>query len=164
MIYSDILRHVKTVDQARGLSSEIDVLLDSLFKTDNKAFEKALNSISAIDAEVLKSAFGGLKNNISPNNLSTIKEYLTQLKEEIQKLKILKLSLAFDPSEDTIGNLFTWVWENLGERHILDIQKDQTILGGAIIEFEGKYKDLSLKKKLDEVFATKREEITEIIA
>lgn len=157
MIYNDILSNIKTVDQANQLASEIDMLLDALFKTEDKAFEKALNSISDVHSQMLREAL--LKNNINSNNLSMTKEYLDGLKEEIKKLKGIKLSLAFEPSHDSIDNLFAWVIQNLGSAIVLDIAVDKRILGGTIIEFEGKYKNLSLRKTLEEVFEEKEKEI-----
>jgi len=158
MIYSDILSNIKTVDQTNELGSEVDTLLDNLFKTENNAFEKTLNSISILTMQTLKEAF--LKYNISFDDKTMIKEYLIGLKEQLQKLKILKLNLAFETSQNSIDNLFAWVLKNLGSGIILNINTDKSIIGGAIIEFNGRYKDLTLKKKLEEVFASKREEIT----
>ena len=156
MIYSDLLSNIETVDQAREFISEIDMLLDSLFKTQN-GFEEGLNAISASHSQMLKEAL--LKNNIQASSPSIISEYLHALKEEIRKLKTIKLALAFEPRQHTIDNLFTWVSQNLGSGIILDIKLDKTILGGTIVELEGKYQDFSLKKKLEELFGRKREEI-----
>lgn len=160
MIYSDILRRIKTVDQARELNSEIDILLDNLFKTETNAFEKELNSISAVNSQMLKEIL--IRNYGSFENKAMIKEYLIGLKEEIQKLKVLKLSLAFEVSKNSIDNLFTWVLKNQGVGIILDIKTDKSLLGGVIIEFNGKYKDLSLRKALEEAFQNKRGEILKI--
>ena len=104
-----------------------------------------------------------MKGNISFEDKTMIKEYLIGLREQLQKFKVLKLSIAFEPREFTIDNLLAWVLKNLGFGIVLDIKTDKTILAGTIIEFEGKYKDLSLKKKLEEVFASKREEIIKTI-
>ena len=125
MNYSDILRYIKTVDQAEKLSYEIDILLKSLFET-RDGLEDALNSISAVNSERLKETF--LKNNINLDNLAMTREYLIVLKEELQKQKTLKLSLAFPPSEDIIDNLFDWVLNNLGEGIILDIDEKKNNL------------------------------------
>lgn len=157
MIYSDILSNIKTVDEANRAAIEIDTLLDALFKTESNAFEKALNSISVIHKDQLKKTF--LKNNINSENQANIKECLTALREEVRKLKTLKLSLAFQASQNLIDNLFAWVVKNIGEGCILDIEADKAILGGTIIVYEGRYIDLTLKKTLEEVFASKREEI-----
>ena len=157
MIYSDILSNIKTVDEANRFASEIDTLLDALFKTQGNAFEKALNSISAIHKDQLNQTF--LKNNINSENQANIKEFLTSLRVEVRKLKTLKLTLAFQASQNLIDNLFAWVVKNIGEGCILDIEIDKAILGGTIIAYEGKYEDLSLKKALEEVLENKREEI-----
>lgn len=163
MQYSDILRRVKTVNQARKLSSEIDVLLDDLFKTPlsganaENGFEEGLKTIIADYSEMLKEALQ--KNNIQQNNQTAIKAYLKGLKEEIQKLKEIKLTFAFEPSQNSVDKFFDWVYQNLGDGIVLDISLDKSILGGTIIEYEGKYQDLSLRKKMEEVFGEKREEI-----
>ena len=162
MIYSDILSNIKTVDEANRFASEIDTLLDALFKTQGNAFEKALNSINAITSQMLKEALR--KDNISFENKTMIKECLIGLRDQLQKLKVFKLSLAFEPSEISIDNLFNWVVKNIGEGCILDIETDKAILGGTIIVYEGKYEDLSLRKALEEVFAGKREEIIKPIS
>lgn len=160
MIYSDVLRWVKTTEHARDILSEIEILLDSLFKTDANTFEKALRSISILTSQTLKEAFQ--KDNISLDDKTTIKEYLVGLREQIQKLKTLKLTLAFESSEYTIDNLFNWISKNLLTGIILEIKTDKSIIGGAVIELEGKYKDYSLRKTLEEVFANKREEIMNV--
>lgn len=160
MIYSDILRQIKTIDQARSLNIEIDILIQDLFKIEDNFFEKALNSISAITSQMLRDAF--LKENISFENKTMIKEYLIGLKEQLQNLKTIKLSVSFEPSLNSIDNIFSWVLKNQGTGIVLDIKTDKTILGGTTIEFEGRYKDFSLKKTLEEAFANKREEILKL--
>lgn len=159
MIYNDLLRHIKTVEQARNLSSEIDLLIESLFKTPD-GFEEALNSISAINAAGLREVF--VKNQIDAN-VPRIKEYLVVLKEGIRKLKNIKFTIAFEPKESTIDSLFAWVSQNLKVGLILDVNVDKTILGGAIIEYEGKYEDLSLRKRMEEMFENKRQDILKTI-
>ena len=156
MTYSDILGNIKTVEQGREFSSEIDELLESLFKTQNN-FQDSLNTISALDSQMIKENL--LKNGLDTRDLSMIKKYLECLKEEIQKLKIINLTLTYSPSQNSIDAIFSWVAQNLGKGLVLDIKVDKAILGGAIIEFEGKYEDLSLRKRLDELFRVKREEI-----
>ncbi|OGH19927.1 MAG: hypothetical protein A3D74_01215 [Candidatus Levybacteria bacterium RIFCSPHIGHO2_02_FULL_37_13] len=157
MTYSDILGHIKTIDQARDFLYEIDMLLEELFKAENDAFEKKLNSISVLTSQVIKEAI--LKENIGLENKNMIKEYLIGLKEQLQNLKTIKLSIFFEPSADLIDNLFSWVLKNQGTGIVLDIKTDKSILGGITVEFEGKYKDLTLKKTLEEAFVSKREEI-----
>ena len=55
--------------------------------------------------------------------------------------------------------LKSWAEENLGKYTVFDIDTDPDILGGVILSTKkGLYKDLSLSKKLNDVFAEKRKE------
>lgn len=158
LVYSDILKSTKTVAQAEQLESEIDSLLNSLFHEGRKDFEKALNSINYEVAEVIRNEF--LNKDPDVKNKEVIREFLNQLKDNVQNLRTIKLSLAFSPSQDSIDKIHDWIIENIGDGYILDLQVDSTIIGGARIFFQGKYSDSSLKKTLDQVFKTKRQEIT----
>ena len=84
---------------------------------------------------------------------------LLKAKEEIKNLKIAKITLAIDPSEDTISLISDWINKNLGDGIILDLSKDESILGGVIISIDGVYKDQSLKKNLEELFIKRKSEI-----
>ena len=92
-----------------------------------------------------------------------LEKLLFEIKQEISKVKVLKLYLAIDPTPQIIENTSSWVKENLGEDVVLDIERDETILGGAIISFDGQYKDFSLRKTLDEIFKSKRNEVFALI-
>jgi len=158
-IYSDILKSIKTTDDQEQLLSEIDILLDALFQT-RLGFEKSLESISLETTKVLKETF--LKINLDVTNIDEVVNFLNELKNKIKSLKTLKLYLAFFPSEDSIDKLFNWIINNLGNRIILSIQEEKTILGGAIIEFDGNYLDYSLKKRLEDLFFKRKEAIFKI--
>lgn len=160
MIYSDLFRSIKTVDESEKFVDELNILLVRLFNTQEQSFEKALQSISIKTAENIKEV---LLKNSQLDNKESIRNLLTELISEIQKLKPLKLSLGFGPSQDSIDRIFNWVLKNLGGGIILDIEEDSTILGGATIEFQGRYVDFSLRKNLDETFVNKREEILNIL-
>jgi len=157
LVYSDILKSVKTTSQQDSFVSQIDKLLTSLYQTEHKAFEKALASTDIEVEKIIKETF--LKKNSRNFDKEMVHDFLTQLQEKAQNLKIITLSVAFSPTEHAIDTIFDWVTKNIGDGIVLDIQKDKSILGGAAVSFEGKYMDLTLKKTLDEVFASKRKEI-----
>lgn len=166
-MYSDILKSTKTVEQKEQLALAIDQLLTSLFHQGKKEFEKALASIRLEIAQVIKDEFVNKPRTDSvqgkypkADNKEMIKDFLKQLKERLQNLQLIKLTLAFSATQHAIDRIYDWILKNVGDRYILDIQVDKSMLGGAIISFEGRYIDLSLRKTLDEVFENKRREIT----
>lgn len=158
LVYSDILKSTKTVSQAEQLSAEIDQLLTSLYHEGKKEFEKALVSIRAEIAQIIKEEL--ISKDPKIENKEMIKEFLTQLKERLQSLKTINLTLAFSPPQQIINNIYEWINKNVGDGYVLDIEVNQDIIGGAKITFQGRYLDLSLKKTLEQVFKNKRKEIT----
>lgn len=158
LILNDILGDIKMIDQLDNFLAEIENVLVSLFKVKNKNINQIL------DKTVGKSTAGIIKrlveqNKIIPSDYPSLKKVLTGLKEDLKKIKILKISLAIDPSQEQIDHIFDWVKENLGKGIILDIDRDESILGGAVISFNGQYKDFSLKRTLEEIFKIKKAEI-----
>lgn len=148
---------VKTVQEANDLSSEIDALLESIFKTQERSLDDSLREVRVKTAQNLKEIF--LKNKVDVTDREAVKEALEKLKEELEKLRIIRLTIAFEPSYETIANIYKWVSSALGEGYILDISTDVNILGGAIVVFNGEYRDLTLRKSLAEAFKAKKEEI-----
>ena len=67
---------------------------------------------------------------------------LDKLEETVKKLELVKLTLAYEPSPEDIEAFFKAAGK------ILDISKDLRILGGAVVSYQGKYGDFSVRKKL----------------
>lgn len=150
-IYLDIINNIKTVQDINMLTQEIDDFTQAIFEMKKTSIEGIFNSVSAEFASKIIKAFS--KNNLNINDASLMIDFLKTLREVIHKLKTIKITLAFDPNQATIERLFVFIKENLGHRYILDIESSSEILGGAIISFEGKYSDGSLKKSIEDVFA-----------
>ena len=158
LLQYDILGYIKTVDQLEDFSLEIDTVLSGLFKARNKNIDEVLDkTVGKSTADTLRTIIE--KNKIDSFDYSSLDKLLNNLKEDLKKIKVLKISLAIDPSKEQIEHIFNWVKENLGEGIILDIDKDESILGGAVISFNGQYKDFSLKRALEKIFKNKKAEI-----
>lgn len=150
LIYSDILKSLRTVEEAEEFSSQIDILLKNLFKTQAQPLEESLKKLIDLKTSgIIKQAIKD--KDINPSDHAAIENLLSDIKKEIQKLKVLKLCLAFDPTAEIIEDIFDWVLKNIGNGIILDIEKDESIIGGAIIVFEGRYKDLTIRKRFEEI-------------
>lgn len=156
-IYFDIITSLRTKEDLNQLSSEIDTLLASIFESANQSFDKALRAISIENAKKINDTIS--KNGIQTTDKELIKNFLEGLKKLLGKFKTIRLIISFEPSYSAIENIHNWVISNLGEGFLLDIETNKSLLGGAIIVFDGNYKDFSLKKTLEETFENKREEI-----
>jgi F0F1-type ATP synthase delta subunit len=157
LIYYDLITSLKTTQEVESFVSEIDTLMFEFYNTKGLLIHKALDSISFGTVGKIMQAF--LKNNLDIYNKDTFVSFFQTLKILIKKLKVIKLVLAFDPTRRTIEKIHNFVKENIGIGYILDIEVYHDVLGGAIVIFNGKYKDFTLKKNLEEVYRLRRSEI-----
>ncbi len=75
--------------------------------------------------------------------------FLEKLENYILSFKPIKLEIAFLPDERTVREVSQWIEEKVGRKVILDITVNPKIVGGAIIEYKGNWRDFSLAKKID---------------
>ena len=157
LIYFDLITSLKTTGEVDDLSLEIDTLMSTLLKSEKMSLEKALGLVSSASAKKITEIFS--KNNFDMADKELASNFLDTLANLIKKFKVIKLILAFDPTRKTIENIHDFVSENIGIGYILDLEVLESVLGGAVVIFNGKYKDYTLRKALEEVFKEKREQI-----
>ena len=147
LIYFDLITSLRTTQEVAGFASEIDTFM----------LENTLDSISEDSAKKIMRTFS--KNNLDINNKNIVVSFFKTLKELLKKLKVIKLVLAFDPTRKTIENIHNFVKNIAGIGYILDIEISEDVLGGAVIIFNGKYYDFTLKKSIEDTFEVKNKEI-----
>jgi F0F1-type ATP synthase delta subunit len=160
-IYFDLVTSLKTIQEVDLLVREIDSLMLSFFESKKILIKKEFDSINTELASRIMEVF--TKNNLDINDRDTVASFFKTLKELTKKLKIIKLVLAFDPTSKTIGNIHDFVKETVGVGYVLDIEISQDVLAGAIIMFNGKYSDFTLKKSIEDTFKAKNKEISMLI-
>ena len=156
-MYSEILSSLRTKSELELLNQEIDILLTGLYEDEGTKFEEILKEDirGKISIEIQR---------LLNNNQSDKEDVLKGLQTELDKLKTLKLTLSFEPSEKTLDKLYQWMKANVSENAVLDISLDQSIIGGAIISYGGNYRDFSFAKKLEENAARAEEIIKETLS
>ncbi len=108
-------------------------------------------------AVILKEAF--LKQPITPENQGHVQKIIDELNTKLHTLKIVQLTIAFQPDDAAISVFSEWVKKNVGPDTLLDLQFDKTIVGGALLVANGAYKDYSVRKNLASRFQIQRDEI-----
>lgn len=160
--YDRVLDDIKTVEDLHLISAEIDMLMESVYKTDPEIFKHALNTNlqrNLTDALTLSLT----EQHIALDNHQELQHYFTGLKQFITSLPVLQLTLAYHPNNEQIEAIAAWARLQTGKPVILQIHYNKDMLGGAIITFEGRYADLSLKKKLTQVYETKRDDVLALL-
>jgi F0F1-type ATP synthase delta subunit len=151
------LKYIRTEAEIHKLSSLIDKILPEIYKVKGFDISKFLGEQGHETADLLKKLLEEEK--IDFSNLRLTKDHLIHIKESLSSAKVVNLTIAIEPNLEMINKLSLWVKSNLGDDSVLDLKIDQSILGGAIISYEGLYKDYSLKSSLEKIFSEKRNQI-----
>jgi hypothetical protein len=138
----DITSVIQTRSQLELLAKETDILIDSLYRSGDQDFDHKLRSAVRISTAAMIGEMQGSQ--------SDMKRLLEDFKESLSNAEYFQITLAFEPTQKFVGQIVSWVRENINSKAILDINYDSNLIGGAQLSYKGKYVDLSLRKKLSE--------------
>ncbi|MBI2405724.1 hypothetical protein HYV21_01590, partial [Candidatus Microgenomates bacterium] len=129
--YSKILRSVRTKEEFDTLVDELELLKKARYTLGEEgSFEKVLTrEVQAPMAALLREALAQ-----SNGDAASLIEGLEKL---LTSLTFVKLTLAFEPTEEQRARFFEWVYTNVGPGVVLDITVETRVLGGAIVEYKG---------------------------
>lgn len=120
-----------TKDQVDVLKQEIDVLMSSKYQS------KREESVRESTLQELES-----------RRVKEHENVLENWKVELENLRSLKLTLAYEPTRTNILTFSNWAKKNVAEDVILDINIDPAIVAGAQIIWNGKYQDHAYIQRL----------------
>lgn len=147
----ELLSHIKTVQEASEIINELDMLLDAVYEKDAESFQSVLKH------KIRYWVAGYLKRVLEKE--TDAEAFLKSLEEEIKSLKQLDLTLAYEPTEDALERFSSFVKQNVGDNVLLRISYDPNIIGGAIVIYEGEYRDFSFKRIFESQFEASKSEI-----
>jgi F0F1-type ATP synthase delta subunit len=140
-IYSEITNLILTKDDLNELNKELNLLEESLYEP-KVSFEEVLKKTTHENLEKLVLEL--LKTN---SKEAVIKE----IKKRLSLIKFVNLTLSFDPTYAFMEKISSWFAKSVNQTIALDIKIDPKLIGGAIVEYEGKYFDNSIKNKLESI-------------
>jgi len=138
---SKVFRMLYTTEDVRVLVTGIESIQAAIYK--GKAdFDKELHrSVSSPFTEIFESEAQG-----------NWEKYLDDLKQELLNLKVLEITIGTELNRNSLEEIGDVAKEFISDRVVLDILVERSILGGAILSINGKYKDYSLKSEVDSWF------------
>lgn len=148
-LYSDILILINAVEDATGFIEGLQRLSNILFST-QKVNDQAIKEFLGEERAI--AVLGYCKNNeISIENTLSFQSFIEKLISEIEQLPKVRLYLAFEPTQDSLKQFSDWFLKEYKVKFLFHIQVEKDIVGGAVMVFNGVYKDYSLKRKLNEL-------------
>lgn len=146
---AQILTLVRTKDEANEFQKQLDNLLNVLFS--DAPFETILREY--ISYEKQEKLLTILSNeHVNTQQPNAIQNCLQEIKKNIAQLPVLTLTIAFSPKQQLLEMLATWFLVHTKKPVLLDIVVNKNLIGGAIIEYKGIFKDYSLKKILQDKY------------
>ena len=136
----NILDTICTMAEVDSLLRVIDILGDSLYRTEERSWEKVVQS-------QMGSEWTGFFD--LPPQLR--KAYLDSLQNQLHSLKVLRLRVAVDLPVASLRRICAWGRQNISPDVVLDMEIDPAIVAGAEISWAGKYIDLSHRTELDKL-------------
>lgn len=155
--YLPILQHARTTVERDLLKETMARLTESLFGATSSVFDKQLDSAGMSLVAAFKEVFtiagaGHSDHDLPAGRQEKIREVLVDISKALDELPIVSLTLAFEPSGKMVEKIYSFLTTTLQKPIVADIKIEPLILGGAIVEYGGVYKDVSLKTKIDKTF------------
>ena len=156
-MYSELNQLARTEEERELLKEELEALSASLYEKEGAYEEVLLKKVRPQTAETLKrlSVEGKLPDRA---------KFIAQALKSLESLKVLELTVAFEPKGQTVERIWQWVRANVGEGIILKFSLDRSIGAGAIVVYEGKFRNYSLRKLLEDYFVASRQNLVETLA
>lgn len=143
MNYTEIFGDIRTEEERNFALKELDLIQESLFKKNAK---KALAGI------LRAKTFHNIQKLTDKKDVETIQEELSLVQKQIKDAESIDLTIAIEPTEEMVQTIYQWIKSNLNRKLIINFKIDPSVLGGAVVSYQGKYIDRSLRVKLDHCF------------
>lgn len=141
-IYSELVSFVKTKDDFGLINDQLDLLEAGIYETKGNTFDFVLKN-------KLPDSFSKLI--LKLTEFESKEDVIKKIRERLSDVKFLELTLAIQPTQKFIEKMTDWISKSSTLNIALSIKIDQSIIGGALIEFEGKYFDGSVRSKLERI-------------
>lgn len=121
---------------------KLESLEDSMFTSETEV-ESLLNKHLSPNEKDSLSLYCQEKK-LSLKSKKELEVVIDNLKKDLQGLTEVLITFAYQPSVQSLSLFKNLLSEKTGNNVVLDINTDSSILGGAIIEYKGKFGDYSL--------------------
>src|SRR3990167_476546 len=142
--YRLFLKDVFLTEDLKELIRQIDIVLDTIYVDAKRTLmEKLTGKLPGHFFDIIAGLYA---KKILSGNPKDVEEYFVSLNSYLSKIPRVILTIAFEPSNEFIKTLSFWFEKNLGKKVILDIRVREDLIAGALVEYNGKFKDYSKAK------------------
>jgi F0F1-type ATP synthase delta subunit len=146
MDLSSLLDIVRTEAEKDDLLWRLFAFQEASYRVKKRKKQLKERTFAPSQIEVIESILGRKLELLKPTEVESLAKKVARF---FQSLPALKIFLALEPSQALVGKISDW-FKAQGIKALLDIQVDRRLIGGVIIEYQGKHLDYSLRRRLQE--------------
>lgn len=144
---AEFLKDVYTTIELDDRLEEVEEASRWVYKGGSTPLSQKINNVSG---EFKSLVYDLEQTHKIPSINKDLANALKKTQREIEAVPSLKITLAFQPSQEFIKSIVNKYFNNLYQKTVLDISVDPTIIAGCKMEYGGEYQDFSLEKATDE--------------
>ena len=133
-----------TKSQAADFSARLSTVIESMY-SENFNAEKKLGEEFGVDKR------DKLLRLLHEKKVTNLKSFFQTLIKEISDLAQVNLNFAIEPNESMLRAISQWFQVNLNQQILIEYHVDKNLIAGVAINYQGKFKDYSIKLKFDEI-------------
>ena len=145
-------RDLVSTDELFNRTDQLSALKQRLAQVnvtiDNKIYQK-------LDESLQKGFEKAVEKGFSPTSAAVLTEGLNEIFTYLKGLTIVKITLAFQADDSFLSSLNQEITGTVGRKTVLDVNVDPGIVGGMVVEYNGRYKDYSQVSKLEAYLSQK---------
>ena len=153
-IFGDFAKKIVTKEDLIFFLEEINLVKGLIFKNINIPLSKRVKE--NIREDFRKELEELEKKKIISKNPEENRIFFENFKKYLQNLPQVKIEMAFQPKKKFVNKIFLWLEKEINQKVVLDLIFNPEIVGGAIIEYQGKQINFTLAKKIDELVSQKQ--------
>lgn len=138
-----VIQSLQTKEEADNFCDELSLLSASLYKVGKDDFQKTATTKIRQKSLVLMQRYIADKH-IRLDDREKIHELITTLQQAITSCSVFQVTLSFEPTQETIDILFSWIMTNIKNPTLLSVVVRPALIAGCILSYDGKYKDYTL--------------------
>ena len=151
--FKDFAEKIRTREELIFFLEEIARVRQIIFKDKEVSLSKKMEG--KVSRELKKFLESLEKEGVISGSRERQSAFLEKLEKELQSLPEIRLEIAFSPGDDFLNKISQWFEKELSQKIILDLTINPKVVGGAIIEYQGKWRDFSLAKEIDQLILEK---------
>jgi len=153
-IFCNFAKKIVTKEDLIFFLEEINLVKGVIFKNINIPLSKKVKR--NISEDFRKELEELERKKIISKNPEKNQIFFENLKKYLQKFPQVKIEIAFQPKKKFVNEISLWLEKEINQKIVLDLTFNPKIVGGAIIEYQGKQINFSLAKKIDELIFQKQ--------